>query len=125
MLAELLFRGSSAPAGMPAAFAHVVDAEPDDPFDLAGFALWGVRPSTWTGTLSLYLEDLFVRPECRGRGDGAALLQVLADLCVERGYRRLEWSVLDWNEPAHAFYRTFGAAPLPEWVLWRRTFEPS
>lgn len=122
MLAELLFGPAPTPTGAPAAFAHVVDADPDEPFSLAGFALWGLRPSTWTGRLSLYLEDLYVRPECRHRGYGAALLTELAAICEARGYRRLEWSVLDWNESAQAFYRAFGAGPLPEWVLWRKTF---
>ena len=125
MLEQLLFSRGSTPNGAPAAYAHVVDDGPGSPFALAGFALWGVRASTWTGRYSLYLEDLYVRPERRGSGHGTALLEALAQVCLERGYPRFEWSVLDWNEPANVFYRAFGAEPLPEWVLWRRTFDGS
>ena len=67
----------------------------------------------------IYLEDLFVRPRYRGHGLGRALLARLAAECVERGYARLEWSVLDWNDPAIGFYRTLGAAPMDEWTTFR------
>jgi GNAT superfamily N-acetyltransferase len=67
----------------------------------------------------LYLEDLFVRPEQRGRGIGAALLQHLAARCVREGLGRFEWAVLDWNEPAIGFYRSLGAKPMQEWTVWR------
>jgi GNAT superfamily N-acetyltransferase len=100
----------------PAAFALV--AELDDGA-VAGFALWFVNYSTWTGSHGIYLEDLFVRPQHRGGGHGKALLAALARLCVERGYQRLEWSVLDWNEPALAFYRSIGAEPMAEWTVHR------
>lgn len=90
-------------------------------YPLAGFALWFLNFSTWTGTHGIYLEDLFVRPELRGQGHGRALLQTLARLCVERGYQRLEWWVLDWNEPALRFYRSTGACPMDEWTVHRLT----
>jgi len=69
----------------------------------------------------MYLEDLYVRPEFRGRGIGFALLRRLAVLCAERGYGRLEWSVLNWNEPSIQFYKRLGAVPLDEWTRYRLT----
>ena len=86
-----------------------------------GFALFFTSYSTFLGKSGLYLEDLFVRPSHRGRGIGLALLRHLAGLCVERGYGRFEWSVLDWNEPAIRFYRSVGAEPLDEWTRMRVT----
>jgi GNAT superfamily N-acetyltransferase len=91
----------------------------DEQGDVAGFALWYVTFSTWKGRPGLWLEDLFVRPAARRLGLGRALLQALAGVCVERGYARFEWWVLDWNEPAHAFYRSLGARPEDEWTTWR------
>jgi GNAT superfamily N-acetyltransferase len=85
----------------------------------AGFALWFLNFSTWRGVHGIYLEDLYVRPEARGAGHGRALLTELARLCVERGYGRLEWSVLDWNEPSIGFYRALGALPQDEWTVFR------
>jgi GNAT superfamily N-acetyltransferase len=87
----------------------------------AGFALWFQTFSTWTGRAGLWLEDLFVRPEHRRRGVGTALLVYLARLCVERGYARFEWSVLDWNTPALDFYRSLGAVAMDEWTTHRLT----
>ena len=87
----------------------------------AGFALFFHNFSTWLGRRGLYLEDLFVRPEFRGRGYGRALLTRLAAIAVERGCGRMEWSVLDWNEPAIGFYRTMGAEPMDEWTVFRLT----
>ncbi len=84
-------------APQPAAFALVV--EDGDSGTIAGFALWFLNFSTWLGTHGIYLEDLYVRPELRGRGYGKMLLEALARICSERGYGRLEWSVLDWNTP--------------------------
>ncbi|HZW31887.1 MAG TPA: GNAT family N-acetyltransferase [Isosphaeraceae bacterium] len=84
-----------------------------------GFALWFATFSTFRGRPGLYLEDLFVRPEFRGRGIGKALLALVARLAVERGCGRLEWSVLNWNEPAIGFYRSLGARPLDEWTVYR------
>ncbi len=100
----------------PAVFAHVVE-EPDGA--LAGFALWYVTFSTWLGRHGLWLEDLFVRPAHRGSGYGRDLLAALAQVCVERGYGRLEWWVLDWNAPALGFYRAVGAVPQDEWTVHR------
>ena len=87
----------------------------------AGFALWFQTFSTWTGRPGLWLEDLFVWPEYRRRGAGRALLVYLARLCIERNYGRLEWSVLDWNTPAIAFYRSLGAVAMDEWTINRLT----
>jgi GNAT superfamily N-acetyltransferase len=85
----------------------------------AGFALFFHNFSTFLGRPGIYLEDLFVRPEMRGRGIGATLLAHLARVAVERGCGRFEWSVLDWNEPAIGFYRSLGAEPLAEWTVFR------
>jgi GNAT superfamily N-acetyltransferase len=85
----------------------------------AGFALWFQTFSTWTGRPGLWLEDLFVRPAYRRRGVGRALLFHLARLCRARGYRRFEWSVLDWNQPAIDFYRALGAEAMDQWTTYR------
>ncbi len=87
--------------------------------EVVGFALWYVTFSTWKGLPGLWLEDLFVRPAARGSGFGKQLLQALAAVCVERGYPRFEWWVLDWNEPARGFYRSLGAVPQDEWTTFR------
>lgn len=84
-----------------------------------GFALFFSNFSTWVGTSGIYLEDLFVRPEARGRGVGRALLREVARIAVERGCGRVEWSVLNWNTPAIDFYRRLGAAPMSEWTTYR------
>lgn len=84
-----------------------------------GIALWFLTYSTWTGRHGIWLEDLFVDENQRGRGYGRALIGSLAELCVERGYSRLEWTVLDWNEPAIGFYRSIGATPMDEWTTQR------
>jgi len=89
--------------------------------EVAGVAVWFVTYSTWRGRHGIWLEDLFVRPAHRRLGLGRALLAALAGACAERGYRRLEWAVLDWNEPAHAFYRELGALPQDDWTTWRLT----
>jgi GNAT superfamily N-acetyltransferase len=104
-------------AARPALFAHV--AEEDG--EVAGFALWYLSYSTWTGQHGIYLEDLYVRPDRRGSGHGKALLAELARICVERGYRRLEWSVLDWNTPALGFYASLGAVAMDGWTVHRLT----
>ena len=104
----------------PALFAHVVD-DPDH--GVVGFALWFLNYSTWLGKHGIYLEDLYVKPEHRGSGYGIALLATLADICVERGYGRLEWWVLDWNAPARGFYESLGASALTEWIPYRVTGE--
>lgn len=89
-----------------------------------GFALYFINFSTFLGKPGIYLEDLFVNPEHRGRGFGKALLAHLARVCVERGYGRLEWSVLDWNEPSIHFYKSLGAVPMDEWTVYRLTGDP-
>lgn len=85
----------------------------------AGFALWFHNYSTFAGRPGLYLEDLFVRPAFRGRGYGEAMLRYLARLALQRGCARFEWAVLDWNEPALAFYRKLGAVALDDWTVHR------
>jgi GNAT superfamily N-acetyltransferase len=100
----------------PAASCHVAV---DLAAGVVGFALWFVTFSTWTGRPGIYLEDLFVRDAFRRSGHGRALLAILARICRDRGYRRLEWSVLDWNTPARDFYQALGAAPMDEWTRWR------
>jgi len=87
----------------------------------AGFALFFHNYSTFRARPGIYLEDLYVLPELRGRGIGKALLQELASLAVERGCARLEWSVLDWNAPSIAFYKSLGAEPQEEWTIYRVT----
>jgi GNAT superfamily N-acetyltransferase len=99
----------------PAVFCHV--AEHDG--EVVGFALWFLNFSTWTGHHGIYLEDLFVRPSARGTGLGKALLTTLIEIAKQRGYGRVEWSVLDWNTPAMDFYRALGAQPMDDWTVWR------
>ncbi len=104
----------------PTLFGHVAVDGAHRP---VGFALWFLSFSTWTGSHGIYLEDLYVRPAARGTGLGLALLHTLARICVERGYSRLEWSVLDWNTPAIDFYRAVGARGMEGWTVWRLTGE--
>jgi GNAT superfamily N-acetyltransferase len=105
----------------PTVFAHVVEHDSGDGNRLGGMALWFLNFSTWLGRNGLYLEDLYVRPELRGSGYGTRLLSTLAQECVANDYGRLEWWVLDWNEPALAFYRSLGAVPMDEWTVHRVT----
>ncbi|MER5258327.1 MULTISPECIES: GNAT family N-acetyltransferase [unclassified Streptomyces] len=108
----------------PAAFAHIAEAQDaSGKSEVVGFSLWFLNFSTWRGVHGIYLEDLYVRPEARGGGHGKALLTELARICVERGYERLEWSVLDWNEPSINFYKSLGALPQDEWTVYRLTDE--
>jgi len=100
-------------------YIEVLIAEVDD--RAVGFALFFHSYSTFLGKPGIYLEDLFVVPEERGRGYGNALLARLARLAVERNCGRLEWSVLDWNEPSIRFYRALGAVPMDEWTVYRVT----
>ncbi|RLV48129.1 GNAT family N-acetyltransferase [Nocardioides mangrovicus] len=99
----------------PAAFAHVAEVDGE----VMGIAVWFLTFSTWTGTHGIWLEDLFVDPAHRGSGLGRELLATLARTCVERDYQRLEWTVLDWNEPSIGFYRSLGAVGLEEWTTHR------
>ncbi len=102
-----------------ALFGHVAVADGQ----VVGMALWFLNFSTWRGTHGVYLEDLYVQPQHRGSGLGRELLRTLADVCVQRGYDRLEWSVLDWNTPSIDFYRAAGAVPMDEWTVFRLTDE--
>lgn len=102
----------------PAIFCHVIDGVGSR---LDGISLWFLNYSTWEGTHGVYLEDLYVRPEARGTGKGKALLQNLARIAVERGYSRVEWCVLKWNQPSIDFYKSLGAFPMDEWDTYRLT----
>jgi GNAT superfamily N-acetyltransferase len=102
----------------PALFGHVAVA---DDGAVVGMALWFLNFSTWRGTHGIYLEDLYVQPRHRGTGLGRELLRTLAEVCVQRGYERLEWSVLDWNAPSIGFYKAAGAVPMDEWTVFRLT----
>ena len=84
-----------------------------------GFAVWHLNYSTWLGRHGIYLEDLYVDPKYRGLGHCKALLRRLAQICIERGYKRLQWWVLDWNETAIEFYKSIGAQPMDEWTVFR------
>lgn len=102
-------------AGSPTAYALVAERQGG----VVGMAIWFPSFSTWTGRNGLWLEDLFVEPEQRGLGIGKALLTELARICVERGWTRLEWWVLDWNTPSIEFYRAHGAVAQEEWTTYR------
>lgn len=101
------------------AFCHVVEREGR----IVGIAIWFLTYSTWTGRHGIWLEDLYVDEAQRGRGYGKQLIASLVAVCVERGYSRLEWTVLDWNAPSIAFYRSIGAQPMDEWTTQRLTGE--
>ncbi|HVX13646.1 MAG TPA: GNAT family N-acetyltransferase [Pirellulales bacterium] len=98
-------------------YAEVLLAE--DGGQVVGFALFFPNYSTFMGKPGIYLEDLFVLPDYRGRGHGKALFQAVTRLAVERGCGRMEWAALDWNEPAIEFYRSFGAVPMSDWTTFR------
>lgn len=89
-----------------------------------GFAVFFTNFSTFVGRPGIYLEDLFVRPAARRNGIGRALLRHLAGLCTQRNYGRLEWAVLDWNQPAIEFYKSLGAVPMDQWTVFRLAGEP-
>jgi GNAT superfamily N-acetyltransferase len=99
----------------PQVFCNFIEADGK----VVGFVVWYLNYSTWTGTHGIYIEDLFVRSEFRGRGCGKALLSYLAGVCVERGYERLQWWVLNWNKPSIKFYESLGAKPMNEWTVMR------
>ena len=102
-------------ADQPKVFAHVIDLDGE----VIGMAIWFLNFSTWQGRHGIYLEDLYVKPEYRGRGYGLAMLKFLAALCVQRGYGRFQWWVLDWNTPAIEFYKSQGAIAMDEWTVYR------
>jgi GNAT superfamily N-acetyltransferase len=106
-------------AAQPALFGHVATADGE----VVGCALWFLNFSTWRGAHGIYLEDLYVQPAHRGNGLGRALLRELARECQRRGFERLEWAVLDWNQPAINFYRSTGAQAQGEWTIFRLTDE--
>jgi len=112
MLTDTLFGGD------PRAFAFVVEG-PDG--GIRAIAIWFLTYSTWTGRHGIWLEDLYVHEQYRSNGYGVALLAALAAECLDRGYSRLEWTVLDWNEPAIGFYRALGAEAMDEWTTRRVT----
>ena len=87
--------------------------------EVTGFAVWHLNYSTWLGKPGIYLEDLFVQPEYRGHGIGKGFMKTLAQLCIERGYERFQWWVLDWNEPSIDFYESLGAVAMDEWTVFR------
>lgn len=101
----------------PKLFGHVAEVDGR----VVGMAVWFLNFSTWRGTHGVYLEDLYVQPGHRGTGLGRELLRTLAEVCVEHGYSRLEWSVLDWNAPSIEFYKAAGAVPMDEWTVYRLT----
>ena len=99
----------------PRVFCDLVEVDGQ----VAGIAIWFLNYSTWQAKHGIYLEDLFIKPEYRGRGYGKALLKHLAKICDEKGYGRLQWWVLDWNSPAIEFYKSFGAEAMDEWTVYR------
>ncbi|HJX79541.1 GNAT family N-acetyltransferase [Glutamicibacter sp.] len=100
----------------PKLFTHVAE---DESGQLVGIAMWFLTYSTWEGRHGIHLEDLYVRESERGEGTGTALLKTLAQICIERGYRRLEWAVLDWNAPAIGFYDAIGSSTMDGWSTRR------
>jgi GNAT superfamily N-acetyltransferase len=103
----------------PAVFCEIIELDDVEVGVIAGMAIWFLNYSTWQGRHGLYLEDLYVREEFRGRGYGKAMLEHLAGICLERGYGRFQWWVLDWNTPSIEFYRAMGAQSMDEWTVFR------
>ncbi|WP_433591539.1 N-acetyltransferase family protein [Nocardia sp. CA-145437] len=104
----------------PALYAHVAESD----HGVVGCAIWFLNYSTWKGVHGIYLEDLYVKPEARGRGLGKSLLATLAREAVEQGYARVDWSVLTWNTPSIDFYRSIGAEHQHEWTGYRLAGAP-
>lgn len=103
----------------PRVFCHVIDDVVNNETQVVGIAIWFETYSTWEGVHGIWLEDLFVIPAMRGRGHGKQLLLHLANIAVERGYSRYEWTVLNWNTPSIEFYESLGAVPMSEWTTYR------
>ncbi len=99
----------------PKVFCEIVEVDGA----IAGLAIWFLNYSTWQGKHGIYLEDLFIRPQYRGKGYGKGLLKHLAAICEERGYGRFQWWVLDWNTPAIEFYKSLGAKAMDSWTVYR------
>ena len=104
----------------PKVFCDLVEVDGE----IAGMAIWFLNYSTWQGKHGIYLEDLFIKPEYRGRGYGKALLKHLAKICDDKGYGRFQWWVLDWNSPAIEFFRSLGAVAMDEWTVYRVSGAP-
>lgn len=107
--------------GEPHAFCHVAQAADGAGHRIDGIALWFLTFSTWEGVHGIYLEDLYVRESARGQGLGLGLVRTLATIARERGYRRIEWACLNWNEPSIEFYHALGARGMDEWTTFRLT----
>jgi len=99
----------------PVAYCHVAEENGL----VIGISIWFLNYSTWVGKPGIYLEDLYVDPAYRGKGHGLAFLKELGKICVERDYERLQWWVLDWNQPSIDFYKSLGAVPMDEWTVYR------
>jgi len=99
----------------PVAYCHVAE----DNGQVVGISIWFLNYSTWVGKPGIYLEDLYIDPAYRGKGYGFAFLKELGKICVERDYERLQWWVLDWNQPSIDFYKSLGAVPMDEWTVYR------
>lgn len=99
----------------PKVFCEIVEVDGA----IAGLAIWFLNYSTWQGKHGIYLEDLFIRPQYRGKGYGKALLKHLAAICEQRGYGRFQWWVLNWNTPAIEFYKSLGAKAMSDWTVYR------
>ena len=102
-------------ASNPMVFCEVVEEDEE----VKAMAIWFLNYSTWQGKHGIYLEDLYVREDSRGKGYGKALLAHLADKCVKNNYGRFQWWVLDWNKPSIDFYQSLGAIPMDEWTVFR------
>lgn len=99
----------------PVAHCHVAEVDGK----VVGMAIWFLNYSTWLGKPGIYLEDLYVQPEFRGHGIGKGFMKTLAQICIERGYERFQWWVLDWNKPSIDFYKSLGAIGMDEWTVFR------
>lgn len=122
-LRAALITGQDTPGGSPAVWCFVLEHEGDNGQLLGGIALWFLNFSTWTGTHGIHLEDLYVRPSLRGHGYGVRLLGSLAAECIDRGYERLEWEVLDQNTHAIGFYDSIGGQTKDDWTTYRLSGE--
>ena len=107
--------GAALFADEPKVFCSIADENGE----VIGIAIWFLNFSTWQGKHGIYLEDLYIKPEYRGNGHGLAMLKHLAAICVQRGYGRFQWWVLDWNTPAIEFYKSQGAVAMDEWTVYR------
>lgn len=107
----------------PTVLAHIAEHDEAGGAEIAGFAVWYLTFSTWTGTHGIHLQDLYIRPERRSHGYGTGLLAELARICVERGHQRFEWSAPYWDDSSMGFYRSLGAVPIDDRTLFRLSGE--